>query len=110
MKNKLLFTAILVTGFAFAFCGTNHLYGQTPKSNMVVKDTTMKYSCPHHPDVISDKLGKCACGMDLVMKDKDKMSKKAKMKEGDMMHDSKDMKHDKKKMMHDTTTMKKGKM
>jgi len=43
MKNKLLFTVILITGFTIVFFGTNQIYGQTPKNNMVTKDTTMKY-------------------------------------------------------------------
>jgi len=108
MKTKLLFTAILITGFTIVFLGTNHLYGHTPKNNMVMKDTTMKYTCPHHPDVISDKPGKCACGMELVvLKGKDKMSKKTKKES--VIKDDKDMKHDK-KMMNDSTTMKKGEM
>ena len=79
MKNKLLFTVILITGFTIVFLGTNHIYGQTPKNNMVMKDTTMKYTCPHHPDVISHKPGKCTCGLEMVvLKGKDKMSKKTK--------------------------------
>jgi len=108
MKNNILFTAILITGFTIVFFGTIQLYGQTPKNNMVMKDTSMKYSCPHHPDVISDKPGKCACGMELVvLKGKDKMSKKTKKES--VKQDSKDLKYDN-KMMNDSTTMKKGKM
>jgi hypothetical protein len=99
MKNK-LFTAILIAGLAFASFGTNNLYGQAPMSKMAMKDSTMKYTCPHHPDVLSDKPGKCACGMDLVAaKGKDEMTKKPKMMKEDMMETSKDMKKDNKKMM-----------
>jgi hypothetical protein len=59
---------------------------------MTMQDTTMKYTCPHHPDFVSDKPGKCACGTDPVaMKVKDKMSDKAKMKKDDIMNDSKMM-------------------
>lgn len=33
------------------------------------KEMSMKYTCPMHPDEISDKPGKCSkCGMDLVQK------------------------------------------
>jgi hypothetical protein len=33
------------------------------------KATPTAYTCPHHPDVVSDKPGKCPkCGMDLVPK------------------------------------------
>lgn len=35
------------------------------------KMETASYTCPMHPDVVSDKAGKCSkCGMDLVKKDK----------------------------------------
>jgi transcription initiation factor IIE alpha subunit len=38
------------------------------------KSGKMTYSCPMHPEVTSDKSGKCPkCGMDLVQSDKDKM-------------------------------------
>jgi hypothetical protein len=37
------------------------------------KEEQMKYSCPMHPDVVSDKPGKCSkCGMDLIKSKKDK--------------------------------------
>jgi hypothetical protein len=126
MKNK-LFTAILIAGLAFPFLGTNHVYGQAPMGTKTMKDTTMKYSCPHHPNIKSDKPGKCSCGMDLVaIKGKDEMSKSPgkmnnkmmddsknmkqvdkKMMNDKMMDDSKNMKQDKKKMMKDSTMMKK---
>ena len=93
MKNKLLFTAVLVTGLTFVSPGTSQLFGQTASGKMAMQDTTMKYTCPRHPDFISDKPGKCACGMELVaMKGKDKMSDMPKMKKDDMMNDSKMMK------------------
>ena len=35
---------------------------------------TMKYICPMHPEVVSDKPGKCPkCGMELVMKHEGQM-------------------------------------
>ena len=87
MKSKLLIAAIIATGLTLAHSGANHLYGQTSKSNMDMKDTSMKYSCPHHPDVISNKPRKCACGMELVeMKGKGKMSGNSKMKEETMKY------------------------
>jgi hypothetical protein len=101
MKNKFWIVAFLAAGLTFVSFGTNSLYGQTPKAKMAMTDT-MKYSCPHHPDVVSNKPGKCSkCGMDLVaMKPKAKMSKTDKMGKGGMMHD-------KTKMKKDTTMMKK---
>jgi hypothetical protein len=120
MKNKLLFTAILATVLTFVSFETNQLFGQSSEATMVMKDTTMKYTCLHHPEVVSDKPGKCACGMDLVvMKDKDKRSKSTQMKEDKMMDNSDRMKNDamedpkgmkQNKMEKDSTMMKKGKM
>ena len=63
MKKLILFIMIsTVTAGAFA---------QTGKSNIAKTDTAAKkvYTCPMHPDVISDKPGKCPkCGMALVEK------------------------------------------
>ena len=107
MKNKFLFTAILIAGLTFVSVGTSRLYGQDPKGKTMMKDS-VKYVCPHHPDMVSDKPGKCKCGMDLVAINKNKMSKSSDMKKGTMMKGSKDMKHD--KMMKDSSMMKKGSM
>jgi hypothetical protein len=100
MKNKLLFTAILIAGLTFVSFGTTKVYGQTPKSNMAMKDT-MKYTCAHHPEVVSNKPGKCPkCGMALVAMNKTSGGmKKGKMKDG--------MMHDMTKMKKDSTMMKK---
>ena len=63
MKKLILFLIIsAVTTGAFA---------QTVKSKTPKTDSTVKklYTCPMHPEVISDKPGKCPkCGMDLVEK------------------------------------------
>jgi Heavy metal binding domain len=62
-----------------------------------------KYSCSHHPDKISDKPEKCACGMDLVeVKEPSKMAQEAKPM---MKQDSKKM--DKSKMKDAKSKMKK---
>jgi Heavy metal binding domain len=119
MKNKFLCAAVLIAGLTIVSFHTNSLYGQTTQNKMAMKDT-MKYTCPHHPDVVSDKPGKCPkCGMEMVamkgnmskssgMKKDKMMDKSGKMKKDGMMHDSKDMKHD--KMMKDSAMMKKGNM
>ncbi len=63
MKKLILFLVIsAVTAGAFA---------QTVKSKTPKTDSTVKklYTCTMHPEVISDKPGKCPkCGMDLVEK------------------------------------------
>ncbi|NUP08671.1 MAG: hypothetical protein HOW73_21695 [Polyangiaceae bacterium] len=42
----------------------HHHDGATPAG-----DQATSFTCPHHPDVVSDKPGKCPkCGMDLVPK------------------------------------------
>jgi hypothetical protein len=52
------------------------LYAQTGKSKKAktkAKTEAVQYTCPMHPEVISDKPGKCPkCGMDLVVKKKEK--------------------------------------
>jgi hypothetical protein len=58
-----------------------------------------KYYCSHHPDHVSDKPGKCDCGMELVeMKDMDKMPDQKTMKMDKMNGDMKKTDKDKKKM------------
>lgn len=49
----------------------------------------MKYSCPMHPDVTSDKPGKCSkCGMDLKEKEQATVAYSCPMKcEGDKTYD-----------------------
>jgi hypothetical protein len=69
--KKLIILLFLVTGVTFSFA-------QTPKPNMPASksDTTAKYvyTCPMHPDVMTDKPGKCPkCGMTLVKKKVDKV-------------------------------------
>jgi hypothetical protein len=107
MKNSFLCTAVLIAGLTIVSFHTNSLHGQTTQSKIAMKDT-MKYTCPHHPDVISDKPGKCACGMELVAMKSAGMKKDKMMKKDGMMQDSKDMKQN--KMMKDTAMMKKKKM
>lgn len=108
MKNKILVSVLMVAGLFLASLQTNNLRAQTTKAKSGMVQTT-KYTCPHHPDKISDKPGKCECGMDLVelkvsgknpvMKSSDKNKEKMKMDDdmkkmdkAKMMPESKDMK------------------
>jgi len=55
--------------------------GFAQQQKPVKKDTTQRkvYTCPMHPEVISDKPGKCPkCGMNLVEKKPPVVIKKAK--------------------------------
>ena len=62
----------------FVFIGTTTSYAQTSRAKMPESksDTTAKYvyTCTMHPEVITDKPGKCPkCGMSLVKKKVDKI-------------------------------------
>jgi len=104
MKNKFLFTTILIAGLLIVNFSVNQVYGQTPQ-NKVVKQDTVKYTCSMHPEVTKANPGKCPkCGMTLVAK---KVNHKGNMHQA---NDSTMMKHGHKKMMHDSTSMKKGNM
>lgn len=101
MKSKLSFSVILIAGLLLVKLSVNQAYCQTPPTKLV-KQQTVNYTCPMHPEVMMDKPGKCPkCGIKLVEK---------KIKDGGMKKDSTTMKHVNKKMMHDSTSMKKGQM
>lgn len=63
--KKLIILLILIAGTTVAS------YSQSNTSKMPKTDTVIKkvYTCPMHPEVTSDKPGKCPkCGMELVEK------------------------------------------
>lgn len=104
MKSKFLFPVILVAGLMLVNFSFYPVYGQT-QQNKQVKQHTVMYTCPMHPEIVQDHPGNCPkCGMKLVEK-KD-------MSNGDMhqAHDSTNMKHDHMKMMHDSSMMEKDHM
>ncbi|MFA5329404.1 MAG: heavy metal-binding domain-containing protein [Prolixibacteraceae bacterium] len=117
MKSKILISVMMVASLVMATSMTNTVKAQAKVKTEMVK--TKKYYCPHHPEQVSDKPGKCAvCGMDLVeMKDMEKMhnDKSMKMDKDKMKMEKNKMKGDMKKMdqdktMKDSMDMKKGKM
>lgn len=73
--KKLIIILIAVTATFSTFQSVN---AQSDKSSRY-KDTTntiklVQYSCPMHPDMTSDKPGKCSkCGMSLVLSKKEQM-------------------------------------
>lgn len=117
MKSKFLFFAILLAGLLVMNLSVNQVYGQTPQ-NKTIKQTTVKYTCPDHPDVIKDQPGKCPkCGMELVEKKGIKKGVNQQMKDPTMMKQTpedmkkqtpedmkKDTKYDKKNQMKKETT------
>ena len=103
---------MMIAGLLLATSMFNNLAAQTAKAKTeMVK--VKKYYCPHHPEKISNKPGKCSvCGMDLVeitdsktMKmDHDKMTKPSDSKKKDVdkiKKDDKEMKMDMKEMKMD---------
>jgi hypothetical protein len=100
MKRKFLLPVILFAGLMLVNFSVYQVYDQTPQ-NKPVKQQTVMYTCPMHPEVVQDHPGNCPkCGMKLVEK-KDKPK-------GDLhqAHDSTCMKHDSMNMKHDSTCMK----
>ena len=100
MKSKFLSPVILIAGLMLVNFSVYQVYGQTSQDKPVKQQTVM-YTCPMHPEVVRDQPGNCPkCGMKLVEK-KD-------MPKGDMQHahDSTCMKHDAMNMKHDSTCMK----
>ncbi|MBB5395032.1 MULTISPECIES: heavy metal-binding domain-containing protein [Mucilaginibacter] len=76
MAVAILFSATTV----FASNGTNAV-SDTTKTKKVKPAPKVQYTCTMHPEVLSDKPGKCPkCGMTLVKKtDKKKPAEKMKM-------------------------------
>jgi len=78
-KNILLFTSIGLFSLVFAACSNSATDKTTadspaataaPKDSGLMKQTAVRYTCKMHPEITSDKPGKCPkCGMDLVKKE-----------------------------------------
>jgi len=68
MKKLIKVSAILIVLF-FAACTSSEKPTQTSADTTVESNTGLVYTCPMHPEVISDKSGTCPdCKMDLVVK------------------------------------------
>jgi len=74
-KNKFLMnkkTFIIIASFLLVSLFTSSCSEKTSstQSTSITNDSVkVVYTCPMHPEVISDKPGKCPkCGMDLVIK------------------------------------------
>ena len=67
MKSKFIYLVILVAGLMMAGSMGNIAYGQTQEIQAKLK--TAKYTCPTHPEIVTDLPGKCPkCGAQLVQK------------------------------------------
>jgi hypothetical protein len=63
-KHILLLIGVAIVVIAFSACANNGIGHSATDSTAVV------YTCKMHPEVISDKPGKCPkCGMDLLKKE-----------------------------------------
>jgi len=77
----LMAVAILFSAATVFAAHTNNLASDTTKTKKV-KPAKVQYTCPMHPDVLSDKPGKCIkpnCGMTLVKKEPAKKAAAMKM-------------------------------
>ena len=105
MKNKIIAVIVFAFGiialagvFAFVPSYSSHLSANVLYADSLSPDSnvTKTYTCPMHPDVISDKQGECPkCGMDLILKEDEKKQDGMNhdgMKHGEMNH--KGMNHD----------------
>jgi uncharacterized protein with PIN domain len=103
MKYLRFLTALLLSTLLTAFAAAqthshDHLKKQTKSDTLLVKDANKKmiiekYTCPMHPEVISDKPEKCPkCGMTLVkVKSSQNIKKSHKMQTDSSMSHSKKM-------------------
>jgi hypothetical protein len=72
MKKVMLMAVAILCSVATVFAAhTNTAVSDSTKTKKV-KPAKVQYTCPMHPDVLSDKPGKCpkpGCGMTLVKKE-----------------------------------------
>ncbi len=84
MKNKKLYLSIIAAMIlAVTAVYTSGPVYSTESSAVLIADSLIdtnsakSYTCPMHPEVISDKPGECPkCGMDLILKEEGKKDEK----------------------------------
>jgi hypothetical protein len=66
-KSFFIISAFLLASFFISSCGEKT--ADTKTTTETSDSAKVVYTCPMHPEVISNKPGKCPkCGMDLVIK------------------------------------------
>ena len=67
--KKTLFLLIAILGVTTVFAQMEQMDNSKMKHETATSTNVVKYTCPMHPEVVSDKPGKCPkCGMNLVEK------------------------------------------
>jgi hypothetical protein len=96
MKRIINLSIALFLGFVFtSFFNLVSAQETTTKKNNTEQQAAKKYTCPMHPEVVTDKPAKCPkCGMALVEKKDIKKDGMHKMNDMKNMHDTTMMKHD----------------
>lgn len=92
MKNKkakiFILTSVIVSLMGiYSFNAAYSFEKNTSSESLSITDSTVTktYTCPMHPEVVSDKPGTCPkCGMDLILKEDD--SKKDEKKDESHEH------------------------
>ena len=100
MKSKILFPLVFFAGLLFVSLSVYPVNNGSTDNKTVIQQG-VKYTCPSHPEVVSDVPGNCPkCGMALV--------EKREMPAVDMPRakDSVIMNQDDTKVKQDTTTLK----
>lgn len=73
MKKKILFVSVFAALIIIAISCNSGSNNAKNSSEMQKASTDVYYTCTMHPEVHSDKPGKCQkCGMELVKKEVDK--------------------------------------
>lgn len=74
MKNQILLLLTASTILVFSACNTNRASEVKRNDTTTIHTAGTTYTCPMHPEVISDKPGKCPeCKMALVEKGRENM-------------------------------------
>lgn len=70
--KTLILSITVATALFISSCNSNNTSGNKPADSNQIRKANVVYTCTMHPEVISDKPGKCPkCNMDLVQKDKE---------------------------------------